>query len=267
MSIMIGDKEPSAIKVGTRDVKAVYAGAEMVWPVVIPIPDVPNHSYAGRVIHSFGEPFNGVGQIYTERGPASSGCNLRQGDVHIMVSAHTGGTDPYAGSWDFGFALQSHVFKGKTTYFSDSIKLNVGIHASETSVTAATHYLSDRATPSVYPQDFLAYAWVIPYEALGSPEDNGDLVFVEASLTKPIEIFDGIPYGVAIVAAGAADVGNADYEGLTHKQSGRSKGNRYSLAGGYKYVRLNSDGQYFEESDVEAVGTAAERLFVYRRRA
>jgi len=33
MSIMIGGKEPSAIKVGTQDVKAVYAGTEKVWPL------------------------------------------------------------------------------------------------------------------------------------------------------------------------------------------------------------------------------------------
>ena len=32
MSIMIGGKEPTAIKVGTQDVKAVYAGAKKVWP-------------------------------------------------------------------------------------------------------------------------------------------------------------------------------------------------------------------------------------------
>ena len=32
MSIMAGGKEPTAIKVGTQDVKAVYAGTEKVWP-------------------------------------------------------------------------------------------------------------------------------------------------------------------------------------------------------------------------------------------
>lgn len=32
MSIMIGGQEPTAIKVGTQDVSAVYAGTEKVWP-------------------------------------------------------------------------------------------------------------------------------------------------------------------------------------------------------------------------------------------
>jgi hypothetical protein len=32
MSIMIAGKEPNAIKVGSQDVKAVYAGATLVWP-------------------------------------------------------------------------------------------------------------------------------------------------------------------------------------------------------------------------------------------
>ena len=35
MSIMTGGKEPTAIKVGTQDVKAVYAGTEKVWPAEV----------------------------------------------------------------------------------------------------------------------------------------------------------------------------------------------------------------------------------------
>ena len=34
MSIRIGTTEPKAIKVGNRDVRAVYAGVEKVWPIV-----------------------------------------------------------------------------------------------------------------------------------------------------------------------------------------------------------------------------------------
>ena len=267
MSIFAGSTEVKSIKFGTTDVKAVYAGDTKVWPVGVPIPDAPNHNYAGRVIYSYGQPFDGNGQFYTERGSSATGCNIQTGDVHIMLCAHRGGVDPYANTWDFGYGLNdSHIFKGQDTYYADALKLSVGIHVANSNSTAPRHYMTDKANTSFYPFDFLAYAWVIPKEALGDP-DAGSLQGVDASPTQPIVILDGIPNGIAIVACGAASLSSADYKNLTHKQSGQSNGRGFYLAGGYKYIRLDSNGQYREELDIDAVGECAERLFVYRRKA
>ena len=52
MSIMIGGKEPTAIKVGTQDVKAVYAGTNKVWPGDIdpPRPNLPDYVYSSEPV-------------------------------------------------------------------------------------------------------------------------------------------------------------------------------------------------------------------------
>jgi hypothetical protein len=234
------------------------------------LPETPSHSYAGRVIYSFGQPFDGTGQFYTERGAPISACSMERGDIHIMVAGLMGGPSVYDPIWDFGFGTAgSHRFRAGDTYFGDKTKLSVGLAIAQSNFAAPTHFITDRATISSYPQDFLAYAWKIPHAVLGDP-DEGSLTSSDASITTPIEITDGIPNGIAIVVYGAMSINNSNISlnGLIHTQGGASSGNNYKLYGGYKYVRLDQNGSYSESEDatIDYSRGYSERLFVYRRK-
>lgn len=235
------------------------------------LPETPSHSYAGRVIYSFGQPFDGTGQFYTERGSPISACSMERGDIHIMVAGLMGGPSVYDPIWDFGFgASGSHRFRAGSTNGTDKTKLSVGLAIAQSNINAPVHFITDKATTSFYPQDFLAYAWKIPHAVLGDP-DEGSLASSDAQVSKPVEITNGIPNGIAIVVYGAMSIGNSDISlsGLIHTQGGASNGRNYKLYGGYRYVRLDQNGRYFEAEDTTIGGQQgySERLFVYRRRA
>jgi len=267
MSIFAGTKEIKAIKVGGTNVKAVYAGNEKVWPSLPEIPTAPNHTWAGRVIYSYGTPQTDGGRTYTERGGPISGCNVTKGDIHLMVAAHMGGADPYQNTFDFGYTGGKHRFRGATTSFRDYFKLNVGLCIAPSNGNALNHYITDNSTNTYYPYDFLAYAWTFPKELFGNPSED-DFQFQEASFNRPINITDGQPNSIALEVCGAMGSSTGtDIRNLTHKQKGRSNGNAYTLAGGYKYIRLDDRGRYSESTDDNAVNTGtAERMYIYLKR-
>lgn len=270
MSIFAGTKEINAIKVGGTDVKAVYAGDEKVWPELIEIPTAPNHTWAGRVIYSFGTPQTDGNNRYTEFGGPIPGCNVTAGDFHLLVAAHRGGADQYAQTLDFGYTGGMHSIKERVTNFAESHKLNVGLCIAPADGTSLDHYITDRSTNTLYPYDFLAYAWTFPKELFGSP-DEVDLAFRQMPLAKPIQITDGQPNGIALEACCAIGTSTStDYKGLNHKQKGTGVGKNYTLVGGYKYIRLDSNGEYFEGDgdafdNLVGTGTAA-RVCVYLKR-
>ena len=266
MSIFAGTKEVNAIKVGGTDVKAVYAGDEKVWPDLIEIPTAPNHTYAGRVIYSFRDS-DLSGNTLTEYGGPIPGCNVTEGDIHLIIEAHKGGADPYANTFQFGYIGGTHgSFKTQQNDFSEYHKLSVGLCVAPANGVALNHFITDKATSANLPYDFLAYAWTFPKELFGNP-DVAELRFKQASINDPIEILDGQPNAIALEVCGAMGVSTStDYRGLTHKQRGTGTGKAYTLAGGYKYIRLDPNGQYFEASDPNVIGTGtAVRMYVYRK--
>ena len=270
MSIKAGTADVNKIYVGTTPVKAVYAGDTKVWPLGVPIPDAPNHRWAGRVIYNRGVPHTS-GTYYTERGDPIPAANMKTGDIHIMVAGQRGGVNTYNNIYDYNYENPrlSAGFKAGAVFFSDATKLGIRFSVTAEDVNDPVHFIKDTANTTYYPSDFSAYAWTFSADSLGDP-DGTTLSSSAADIGKPINITSGLPYGVALVVYGAMSIENANISlsGLIHTQGGASPMNRYKMYGGYRYVRLDENGAYYEADDnsVDATKGYSERLFVYRRR-
>ena len=79
---MAGGKEPAAIKVGTQDVKAVYAGTKKVWPAEIdpPRPNLPDYVYSREPVQRSMYP-DGCSTADPDGCYLSKQCFLRNEDI------------------------------------------------------------------------------------------------------------------------------------------------------------------------------------------
>lgn len=268
MSIFAGTSEIKSIRAGTADVKAVYAGNEKVWPVEVEVPTIPTHVFADRVIHDWGNggPDTPGGQYATQVGSAISGCNMRPHDFHLMIGVCQNGVAVYEGVWETGHD-ERHQAKA-TTYTAGATQAKVfsSIGVASKDITNSTHYIKMKANDANYPYDFTAYSWVIPYEAMGSP-DEGDLEWRQSNWTGgnvPI-LEGGIPNSIGIMCGAVVKIGSgANYYGVLGKQGGLSPSKAISVSGGYKYFRFDENGRYEYDEQVPD-GNIASRAFIYKK--
>jgi hypothetical protein len=269
MSIFAGTSEVKSIKAGTTDVKAVYAGDKKVWPSAVQIPTAPNHSFRNRVIYQYGQggPDNAGNVWQTETGPYIANCNVREHDFHLMIGGCVGGINVYDGVTETGFEGQRHIATS-TGYVlgPPQSKAFASVGVASRDVTNSNHYVKMRVNDQYFAYDFLAYAWVIPHEALGDP-DEGTLAWKESSTLQGVSevvITGGIPGAAGLMCGCIYKAGEgAKYSGLLNTQGGLSKDKRYSISGGYKYFNFDANGEY-RDSAPDAVGEIALRTFIYR---
>jgi len=84
MSIMIGGKEPSAIKVGTQDVKAVYAGTEKVWPTAIDLSQITYDPNDLKLVSSFA-----VGSVSSGGSSTNKNMCIDNPDLWVLLGSST----------------------------------------------------------------------------------------------------------------------------------------------------------------------------------
>lgn len=269
MSIFAGTSEIKSIRAGTADVKAVYAGNEKVWPAEVQIPTAPNHNYSGRVIYTDGAsgPTPPGSPYQTVTGSAINGCNIREHDIHLMIGACTGGTAVYEGVWETGYEGQKHQAISSTHILGPPqghMFSSIGVAARD--VTSSDHYIITKATNTYYAIDFLAYAWVIPHEALSNP-DESTLMWKNTSSeggNQDVVVEGGVPGAAGVMCAMTYQTGaGANYSGLLGKQGGSSKRGQYSISGGYKYFNFDARGEYIDPAP-NSPGQITLRTFIFR---
>jgi hypothetical protein len=140
----------------------------------------------------------------------------------------------------------------------------VGVAASD--IADSNHYVKIRVDGTYFADDFLAYAWVIPHEALGNP-DESTLIWKEAASlqgSKEVVVDGGIPGAAGIMCAVTYKDGEgASYSELLRSQGGLSKYGTYSIAGGYRYFNFNARGEYTDPAP-STPGQITLRTFVFR---
>jgi hypothetical protein len=218
-------------------------------------PDVPNanHAYAGRVIWDYGAASGQTGSnSYKQDGNLVS-INAQSNDLHIMIGGHASGY-VFEVVQDMGYnASSDRPLSGSYTQTSDpQMKCSVGAGTVGSATAQARHYITAKTSfdASIYPVDFMAYAWVIPSANL--PWAAGTSLvrnYSGALSTWSNPTIDGAkPNSVAIaivvdVREASSGLGGPGIGGLNASQGGTSKNNRWKISGGYRWFAVGSNGR------------------------
>jgi len=217
-------------------------------------PEVPgsNHAYAGRVIWDFGTAYTPTGQNSYKQDGNLVNINAQSGDLHVMMCGHTSGY-VFKVVEDMGYnTFSDRPISGSYTQTSNpQMKVSVGVNPVASASAQGRHYMVAATAPdaSLYPVDFMAYAWIIPAANLpwsvGTPltkSYSGEL----ATWDNP-SISRAVPNSVALAVAAdirevGASQGGPGIGGLNASQGGTSKNNGWKISGGYRWFRVGPDG-------------------------
>jgi hypothetical protein len=217
-------------------------------------PDVPgsNHAYAGRVIYDYGTASSQTGSATYKQNGNMVAINSSTNDLHIMFCGHAGGY-VFEAVQDMGYGTFSdRPISGSYSQTSDpQMKVSVGANPVPSGNSTVVHYMTCKTSfdASLYPVDFMAYAFVIP--AGNVPWAAGTQLTrsysgVLSTWSNP-EISGAKPNSVALaIAADVREVGATQggpgIGGLNASQGGTSKNNRWKISGGYRWFAVGSNG-------------------------
>lgn len=219
-------------------------------------PDVPgsNHAYAGRVIYDYGTASSQTGSATYKQNGNMVAINSSANDLHIMFCGHSGGY-VFDGVMDMGYGTFSDkpIASNYSQTSDPQMKVSVGANPVPSGNSTVVHYMTAKTSfdASLYPVDFLAYAFVIPAAnvpwAVGTQLKRSYSIYGATNWKNP-SITGAKPNSVALAVVAdvrevGATLGGPGIGGLNASQGGTSKGGRWKISGGYRWFAVGSNGE------------------------